>query len=424
MPVLSATGASAPSKAPIALVWSGKGRAASASLVRVDSRLLPLPGRKLKLGPDLVAGASLSPDRSLLGLGTAKIAKDFHEVQASFRLVNTQKLSGAGSFSLGTGLPVAVGWADPGHVLVVLERLGESAPPPELLVVDPEARRIVTRRPLLASSDQLLEARPLAGGLLVVWSSSDGISPLNLGIVDAQGTMRQTTLERVVGGIELVPDLHGVMPGIAVAPDESRLYVVSPDLVAEVDVSSLAVAYHSLAVPLPPEVDTVQEAEALPNGMLAVAGTSANVRTRRIAPLGLRLIDPTTWTARTIDPRADSFAVAGKQLLATASLSLRTRGNGVGLSGYSLDGKRRFRLLRTHSVRVDQVYRGRAYVTWWVERNIPHGVEFGPSDVRVIDVAKGRLVGRRGKPEALPILLTTEQPQPAKVWRLSPGGRH
>ena len=100
---------------------------------------------------------------------------------------------------------------------------------------------------------------------------------------------------------------------------------------------------------------------------------------------GLSLVDTGDWRVREVDPEASDVRVAGDLLLAT--------GARAGLRAYGLDGRERFRLFGRAPVWVAGAYGGRAYV------------EFPDEDVlRVVDLASGRVTGRR--PAPLPWLIT------------------
>jgi hypothetical protein len=106
------------------------------------------------------------------------------------------------------------------------------------------------------------------------------------------------------------------------------------------------------------------------------------------------------WTFRTIDPGATAVIVAGRLLLATGQGFGLARGaeKTTGLVPYSLDGERRFALFEGRDVWVEQVVGRRAYVN------------AGPAPLRVVDLARGRVIGTR--PGSPPMLLL----QPAWSW--------
>ena len=84
--------------------------------------------------------------------------------------------------------------------------------------------------------------------------------------------------------------------------------------------------------------------------MLAVTGldrqSSANELEIRETPAGLTLVDTGRWRARTIDPRTTDAALVSGTLLASSFLfdSRRQMTSGSGLTGYSVNGRRKFHL--------------------------------------------------------------------------------
>src|SRR5262249_2492056 len=144
LPVLSALGASDASPGALALVANPKAK--TMSLVRVDSHLHTLRRPRLTFA-STITSATLSPGGALLGLVAAKLSKKA-DARASFRLVATQKLSAAGSFPLGKGVPFALDWVAPDRALVFLGHfVVKNPPPPDILVVDPAARKVIGRTP-------------------------------------------------------------------------------------------------------------------------------------------------------------------------------------------------------------------------------------------------------------------------------------
>ena len=168
------------------------------------------------------------------------------------------------------------------------------------------------------------------------------------------------------------------LPGLAVDAAGDKAYVIAPDGSAvKVDLATLAVSHHHLTHQrsllarldnwLQPSANAkgdsgpIRHAQWLGDGLLLVAGSNMHdTRTLASDPSGLELVDTRSWTAQTIDPRADSFAVADGLLLATGT---RWRGNtnptGMGLAAYGRDAKRRFALLPGRDVWLDTTLRDR-----------------------------------------------------------------
>jgi hypothetical protein len=90
-------------------------------------------------------------------------------------------------------------------------------------------------------------------------------------------------------------------------------------------------------------VGPTRETLWLGRGLLAVTGYDDRPSGQR--PAGLTLIDTRSWRARTIDRRATEAALASGTLLASFfRTGSRGKITGSGLTGYTLDGKRKFHL--------------------------------------------------------------------------------
>jgi hypothetical protein len=155
------------------------------------------------------------------------------------------------------------------------------------------------------------------------------------------------------------------LPGLALDSATDRAYIVAADApVAQVDLHSLALAYHGLSAPvsffsrvrdwLEPAAQAKgqidgpsRSARWLGHGLIAVSGAdmtpNGGAADDLIVPAGLKLIDTRAWTIRTFDPATMYFSYADGLLL-TGNYSPANDGP-TGLSAYGLDGSRRFHLL-------------------------------------------------------------------------------
>jgi hypothetical protein len=240
--------------------------------------------------------------------------------------------------------------------------------------------------------------------------------------------VRDVVLDEIVAGSRPVNDVSAHRhPGLAVDPAGERAYVLSPEgLVADVDLDTSAVTYHmpshrtSPFARLRDWVEPTAEAKAssgpsrhaqwLGNGLIAVSGVDEIAYRDANGYLhvkdegaGLRLVDTRSWLVRTLDRYGSGFSLAGRQLLATAWLwdSAAQSHSGIGLTAYAFDGHKRFQLFGGTPVRVELVFRGRAYV----------GIGEDPT-LRIVDLRRGRVVGMRSRP--LPYLLLG---QASDFWR-------
>jgi hypothetical protein len=210
------------------------------------------------------------------------------------------------------------------------------------------------------------------------------------------------------------------MPGLAIDAAGRRAFVVTPGLVAVVDLARLAVSYHeparasSALAWLRDWLDPAAYAKGasgptrvarwVGDGLLAITGADEQLLTNarggtqvRVMAAGLSLVDTRDWSVRTIVDGATDVRVADGLMLATGSSSHSSNGDAdaIGLAAYDRHGDRRFRLFGGRQAWVTQVYAGRAYV----------GIagQGGDAPLRVVDLAAGRSAGVRT--QRLPWLL-------------------
>jgi hypothetical protein len=181
-------------------------------------------------------------------------------------------------------------------------------------------------------------------------------------------------------------------------------YVIDPDgAAAEIDLATLTVSHHHLTREhsllarlddwLEPSADAKGRLRPDPQHTMArqrrllIAGSNMHDTGRSLVsdPAGLELVDTRSWTVRTLDTRADSFAVADRLLLATGT---RRQGNtdptGMGLVAYGRDGNRRFALLAGQAVWLD--------TTRPVDVRAEIGV-YGRTRWFVVDLRTGQIAG-------------------------------
>jgi hypothetical protein len=317
------------------VTWEG-----SLALVRVDRATLhPRPGPRVPLSAEPL-GWSFAPDRSRLAVGsTARGAR--------LRLIDLRAMRTLGDVRIARrGSGVASAWVDPSRVLAVVVTPGCCGAGETTVVgVDAELPRVLWRRPLRGS----LQAgeRVGAGLLLVLGPSGREIGPSRLIHVGGDGEIRSASLPEIRSGTESRGSVtHSWNPGLAVDRTGGRAFVVQARApVAEVDLRSFVVRSHSLGAQ-PRAADALagpaREALWLGRGMLAVTGSDSGPSGQAAA--GLTLVDTRHWSARTIDPRASDTVLVAGRLLASSFLFDR-RGQltgGSGLTGYSLQGRRRF----------------------------------------------------------------------------------
>jgi hypothetical protein len=326
--------------------WRG-----SLGLVRVDGDTLrPLVGRRVALSEGDHLGWSFAPDRSRIVLGSAARG-------ARLRLIDLRAMRALGDVRVTRrGSEVATAWTGPRRVLAVVVVPGCCGAGDTIVAgVDAGRRRLVWRRTLggsLQAGERLRRSL-----LLVLGPRGRSIGPSRLVEVGPRGGIRSAALPEIRSGS--APDGRVTRrwdPGLAVDRSGGRAFVVQAWApLAEVDLSTLRVRSH----PLEPEAraaDAVagptRHALWLGRGMLAVTGLDSHCsaddpeRAGRCGatPAGLTLVDTRRWRARTIDPRTtDAVLVSGTVLASSFLFDSRSRTtSGSGLTGYTLDGRRKF----------------------------------------------------------------------------------
>jgi hypothetical protein len=297
-------------------------------LARLDPRTLrPLLGDRLKLTGSWPMLA-VAPDRSTAVLGSE--AGDLTVVD----LIHLRRLG-----VVETDLPGAaiLGWGWVGRSrLLLIDTSHEAAT--EVLAVDVNARRLVRRQRF---NGVVQGYARLPHGLALLVTPANEIGRARLVVSDANAGLRSVTLAEINAGFKQFDDTDGsgprmeqAVPGIAADPTGRRVYVVpGGGPVAEVEVASLAVAYHRLGRSAsllqrlarwwapPAEAKIIsgpfRNALWLGDGQLAVTGYDGSAKGHHMeVPSGLELIDTAEWTVRQVDRHSSSAMLAAGRLLA------------------------------------------------------------------------------------------------------------
>jgi hypothetical protein len=299
---------------------------------------------------------------------------------------------------------------------------GESCWPPasnweggvEAVVVDPIARRVVSRRSLGGSLQGFARTE---NGLHLLLGPGSGIGPARLVVFPARGKIRVVGLEGVPAGFEQELERgflvdHYETPGLAVDQAGGRAFVVAANaVVAEIDLETLAVGYHRVDETrsllgrlrnwLEPSADakgasdgSLRNAVWLGEGLLATSGWDDHAsfdvdgnQSQTTTAAGVALVDTRTWSKRTIDPGATAVSLVEDLLLVYGSRWNSWTGDfeGVGLGVFDLAGQKRFELFGSQSVGDVQVLGRLAYVSF----------DDAPCLGRIVDLHSGRVLGER-----------------------------
>jgi hypothetical protein len=379
----------AASASPLLGVQNGRSQA---WLVRLDPKTLRIrPGRKLALVGYSAVGWSFSPDRRLLAFGNQDTG-ELTFTPAQIWIANAQTLRRVRDVTFGFyGDVLSMHWLASDRLLAVV-RSAQRGENDAIVVVD----RVAVIDP---STGAVLALRELQGRVIALARAKDGLvlvlegerwGPVQLVVAGAKGTFRSVTLERIEAGARETADGVPRRDGAALAVDREggRAYAVAAGCpVAEVDLGTLAVAYHTPTQPVSllgrlhdwlepaaeakgPLAGSWRSAVWLGDGRLAVFGRDTSAYrlgsglAGRERPSGLTVIDTRTWQAQLVDPRSSALVVASNALLSWgwAWDSGTQRETGTGLSIYDRTGLRRFHLFRGRVVYDVQVVGPRAFV--------------------------------------------------------------
>jgi hypothetical protein len=321
-------------------ITTGAPPAVSPTLVWVDAATLALlPGPTVALPPG-AAGGLLSPDRSMYVFGSngqpALILFDLERMQLAARLTTGRA---------GSAYPIA--WPEPRRLFVE----GWACCPvhAEVVIVDPVDRSVVARVPLAGGG---FTAGRTTAGIVALVEPKTGIKAVRIAVIDREGMSRSVTVSRIKAGTRWRgkgADRFASIrqPGFAVDRSGQAAYVIdSSGLVAQVDLRTLQVSYHSratrqLARSSKQINGPMVYAHWVGDGRIVVSGTTAKMQktssgwSQTWSPAGVALLDTRTWTSRMLDPGASSFTISANGVLVPA--------NGT-LSAYDIDGTLRYRV--------------------------------------------------------------------------------
>lgn len=357
-----------PTQPVFAVAWGPPGHG---ELFQADPQTLePLAARpRVDIGSGSGGAWVLSPDQRILAVGTGE--------GAAVQLVDVAGMRSLARIELlDDGYVDVISWPEPSRMFVNIPSWSAL-----VAVVDPVKRRLLEIRRL---PDQVVAAKPTRDGLALLLGPSQRIGPARLALVTASG-VRFANLPEIRAGWESVDEggefatPHQASPGLTIDPSGTRALVVPAGrLVAEVNLGTLAVRYHSLAEHVsllgrlldwldPPAYAKAisgpsRSALWLNHDVVAVTGIDIAATTSHagtdidVTPAGLSLIDTSDWSVRSVNDETSDMTLAGGTLLAFGGP------NRIGLVGYDLDGHERFHLFKNEEVAYVLTAGGYAYI--------------------------------------------------------------
>lgn len=348
-------------------------------LARLDARTLRPVGRRLDIGRPPVGLAARSPDGRTMALRHGSVPE--------LRFVDLRAIRQTGRLRLGTSgwVPAAI-WPSPTRLVVLLG--GEKT---EVVVVDPNARRVVSRQSL---DGEVTGALSAGKRLIALLAPRRAIGQARLAVVAADGTARTVALP-LSAGFAPPPTPEGAgrqaSPGIAADPSGRRAVVVSDETLVTVDLETLDVPVLKHLGRRPARAAKRVEgwgrrALWLPDDRIVYTGYDIDTADPQAPtrPAGVTFLDLVTGTSRELDAGASAIAVTGSTLLAFGGSALR---------GYDLGGRLRFELLPGGDTGYVQTSGRYAYV----------GSE-NSTRFTVVDVRAGRVLGRTRTPNPTIVL--------------------
>ena len=318
----------------------------------VDPLTLRPESRRIRGFREAFSGAR-SPDGGRFAVGSN------FDRSGAIRVIDLERRRSERVIELGRQGPVLVEWPTRDRILAIAGRPYSRY---EISVVDPFAAKVRARH---GFRGWLLSHEPTATGAAVLLGPERRLGPARLLVADASGAVRTLTLERIAAGSThpRVRPARYRQPALTVDPTGRRAYVVAArdrPLVASIELASGQVEYHEpteapAARAAKGNVDVRwREASWLGSDSIAVTGFR-NRPARRGSrfpppeePYGVRLIDTSDWSMRTLAEEPNQAMAAGDRLLAhgtTWTAGWRSS-NSTGLLVFDGEGRRLYSRFR------------------------------------------------------------------------------
>ena len=349
-------------------------------------------------------GGTFSPGGRLFAYGNG------FDGRALVQLIDVQRWSTRARMNLGGDGPVALAWPTQDCLIGVT---GEGFGRQRLLVLTAPGGQVLARR---GFRGRRIASATTPLGLVMLVAPDRGIGPARILHVGVDGDLRTIEVARIRAGGNEGRRRGGRFraPGLTVDAEARAAYLVAagPMLVARIDLTSGAVAYHELervgpAVAAKGNVAAWwRHASWLGDGRIAVSGhyeppLRRGRRPQPLRPFGVRLIDTRDWTIRTLHPDAMFVRQAGERLLANGTVwhGGGKRSTSTGLLAFDMQGRRAFTRFRGADVSVLGTHGRLAYV--WVRPT---------RMLHVLDLRSGEsLRSRRVGPGRLPFLFSATE---------------
>jgi hypothetical protein len=345
--------------------------------------------------------AAISPDGTQLAVATGG-------PRGKIRIIDIRRMEMQHFVQVGIATE-ALAWLRPGRVVagMACNPANPSGRGCGIVLVDSISGEVVRRWPETEADAWTLRFEPgdaapktvakTPFGVLLLLAHATEVTAARLLMIDHAEELQSVSLPSIRAGrnrpvvVNPPPFSPQSSPALAVHPAGDRAYVIGAEpTVAEIDLKSLHVREHSIEG-LDRGSEVGERRAFWMDGRIVVHGVNLtaepDVRLSVRTPAGVRTIDVASWRARIIDARASHATTAAGTLLVYG-------GESRGLTGYSPDGKERYRLFADDDRFIVSVHCDdrNAYVVS-VDR------QQTAARLRVVDVSTGKVV-REASPSA------------------------
>jgi hypothetical protein len=381
------------------------------TVAQVDPRTLhQKPGPSLRLQGQWFGPMALSPDGTKLAIEAGTSANHGRgPAKQRLMLVDLSSMKLIRSTTLDSYTQIRMlSWPQQNRLIEVAQTMSKpyqrDVRSRSALIIDPQSGRLLARHRL---TNKLAVRTALSTPFGLV---------LTLGSSGLHGATVQFDLVRPDGSVHALTIPIGATKNVlrwgAVTADNTSGHaylVVAGGVIFDIDLHTMTLTRHTVAAPagsslVPPPVSRLQA--NMFAGKLAVASLFRLPHNNTVPAQGVYLIDPSTWTAKVLDPTANLFQSLGDRLLTYGITTPPHRTNpmtfetGHGLSLYDENGKlishlyggRRFQYVALIPGYGHVIYNGAKNVT--LNPRSGRVTFFGPNDELNFNLETGAALGR------------------------------
>ena len=318
------------------------------TVAQVDPRTLhQKPGPSLRLQGQWFGPMALSPDGTKLAV-EAGISTRNGPARQRLMLVDLSSMQLIRSTTLGSYTQIRMlSWPKQNRLIEVVQTMSKpyqrDVRSRRVLIIGPQHGRVLASHSLTNKLAVRTSLSTPFGLVLTLGSSGLHGSTVQFDLVRPDGSVRSLTIP--VGATK-----HVLRWGaVTVDSTSGHAYVVvAGGVIFDIDLRTMSLTRHTVRAPagsslVPPPISRLQA--NMFAGKLAVASLFRLPHNNTMPAQGVYLIDPSTWTAKVLDPTANLFQTLGDRLLTYGITTPPHRANpmtfetGHGLSLYDENGK-------------------------------------------------------------------------------------